>query len=151
KLLIVSDFDRCSHVIKTITKYVRIGNSSGHRVALFSDPLTFAPDIPTSRNATEFDYVIFVVCGTSDFPDPPHIAYLLDSVPRNKRIVVDCAAHYNDTIQIEDDLNHPKIITKAKRRLGTTGHFNHLGWEWADAFSALTQSVLQPVVSPLHS
>ena len=139
RLLIVSNFGRSSRTLSTITKYVRIGNSLGHTVALFSDPITDMPDVPTSRNTSEFDYLMFVIYETADFPRLPYLAHLLDSVPIERRTVVDCAARYNETIGVEDDLNHPERIDSQS------------GWEWVDGLSALAKTILQPTMSPLRS
>ena len=106
KLLIVSRFDRSARAINTITKYVRVGKSLGHEVALFSDPIDDMPDVPTSRDPKAFEYVMFVVYETPDFPDLPYLAHLLDGVPRERRIIVDCTGRYNETIQVEHDFNH---------------------------------------------
>src|SRR5262245_25751698 len=103
KLLIVSRFDRSARAIYPILKYVRVGKRLGHEVALFSDPITDMPDVPTSRTPEAFDYVMFVVYETPDFPDLPHLAHLLDRVPRERRIIVDCTARYADTIAVEHD------------------------------------------------
>jgi hypothetical protein len=135
RLLIVSNFRSSSSAIKTIMKYVRIGNSLGHKVALFSDPIPDMRDIPTSRNIKEFDYVMFIVYKPSDFPRLPYLAHLLDNVPREQRIVVDCAARYSEAIHVEDDSND----------------LEHSSWEWVDGFSALAKAVLQPTRSPLLS
>ena len=139
RLLIVSNFGRSSCTLSTITKYVRIGNSLGHTVALFSDPITDMPDAPTSRNTSEFDYLMFVIYEAADFPRLPYLAHLLDTVPLERQIVVDCAARYNETIRVEDDLNHPERIDRES------------GWEWVGGLSALAKTILQPTMSPLRS
>jgi hypothetical protein len=138
KLLIVSRFDRSARAINTIIKYVRIGRSLGHEVALFADPMGDMPDVPTSRDPKAFDYVMFVVYETPDFPDLPYLAHLLDGVPTEQRIIVDCTGRYNETIEVEYDFNHLEKMD------------NHLGWEWMDGFSAVAQTILQPTMSPLR-
>jgi len=72
KLLIVSRFDRSARAINTITKYAKLGKSLGHHVSLFSEPIGDMPDVPTSREPKAFDYVMFVVYETPDFPDLPY-------------------------------------------------------------------------------
>jgi hypothetical protein len=138
KLLIVSRFDRSARAINTILKYVRAGKLLGHEVALFCDPIGDMPDVPTSREPKAFDYVMFIVYETPDFPDLPYLAYLLDGVPRERRIIVDCTGRYNKTIQIEHDFNHLEKMD------------NHLGWEWIDGFSVVAKNILQPTLSPLR-
>ena len=138
KLLIVSRFDRSARAINTIANYVRAGNELGHDVALFSEPFDDMPDLPTSRDAKAFDYVMFVVYETPDFPDLPYLAHLLDGVPRERRIIVDCTGRYNDTIQVEHDFNHLEKMD------------NHMGWEWIDGFAAVAGTVLQPTLAPMR-
>jgi hypothetical protein len=139
KLLIVSRYDRSARAINTITKYVRIGKTLGHEVALFSDRIGDMPDVPTSRDPKAFDYVMFVVYETPDFPDLPYLAHLLDGVPRERRIIVDCTGRFNETIQVEHDFNHLEKMD------------NHMGWEWIDGFSAVAETILQPTLAPLRA
>lgn len=139
KLLIVSRFDRSARAINTILKYVRIGNALGHEIALFSEPIGDMPDVPTSRNPKAFDFVIFVIYETPDFPDLPYLAHLLDGVPRERRLIVDCTGRYNDTIQEEHDFNHLEKMD------------NHMGWEWIDGFDAVADKILQPSLAPLRA
>lgn len=136
KLLIVSRFDRSARAIKAIVNYVRVGKSRGHEIALFSDPIGDLPDVPTSRDPTGFDYVMFVVYETPDFPDLPHLAHLLDGVPWHRRIIVDCTGRYNETITVEHDFNHLEKMD------------NHMGWEWIDGFDAVAKTILQPTLAP---
>src|SRR5262249_16627548 len=136
KLLIVSRFDRSARAINTITKYARIGRTLGHEVALFSEPMRDLPDIATSRDAKEFDFILFAVYETSDFPDLPHLAWLLDSVPRQRRVIIDCTGRYNETILVEHDFNHLEKMD------------NHQGWEWTDGFEAVAEIIMQPALTP---
>jgi hypothetical protein len=138
KLLIVSRFDRSARAISTILKYVRVGMTLGHEVALFSDPIGDMPDVPTSRDPKGFDYVMFVVYETPDFPDLPYLAHLLDGVPRERRVIVDCTGRYNETITVEHDFNHLEKMD------------NHMGWEWVDGFDAVAAAILQPTLNPLQ-
>lgn len=139
KLLIVSRFDRSARAINTITKYVRVGKQLGHEVTLFSDPISEMPDVPTSRNPEAFDYVMFVIYEAADFPDLPYLAHLLDRVPKERRIIVDCSGRYNDTLQVEHDFNHLEKMD------------NHMGWEWIDGFASVAKTIIQPTLSPVRS
>jgi hypothetical protein len=138
KLLIVSRYDRSARAINTITNYVRAGRKLGHEIALFADPIGDMPDVPTSRKPENFDYVMFVVYETPDFPDLPYLAHLLDRVPRDRRIIVDCTGRFNDTLQVEHDFNHLEKMD------------NHMGWEWIDGFSAVAGTILQPTLAPVR-
>jgi hypothetical protein len=139
KLLIVSRYDRSARAINTITKYVRIGKALGHEVALFSDPIGDMSDLATSRDLKKFDYVMFIIYETPDFPDLPYLAHLLDGTAKDRRVIVDCTGRFNETIQVEYDFNHLEKMD------------NHLGWEWIDGFSAVAETVLQPTLAPLRA
>ena len=67
------------------------------------------------------DLALFVVQVPSDFPDMPHLARLLDGIPRERRVVVDLWGRFNDTIRLEHDFNHLEKLD------------GHLGWEWEEA------------------
>lgn len=139
KLLIVSRFDRSARAINTIVNYVRAGQALGHEVALFSDPIREMPALPTSRDTKRFDFVMFIVYETPDFPDLPYLAHLLDGTPRERRIIVDCTGRFNKTVHAEHDFNHLEKMD------------NHMGWEWVDGFSAVAKTILQPTLSPLRT
>ena len=105
-LLFVSKLDRFARAVNTITKYVEVGKALGHEIAVFGEQSSEFPSVPYSLDVKKFDFAIFVIYETQDFPDLPYLAYLLDDVPRERRIIVDCTGRYNETIQIEHDFNH---------------------------------------------
>lgn len=136
RLLVVSRFDRSARALNTIVNYVKAGRALGHHIALFGDAMADLPDVPTSWDPQDFDYVMFVVYETPDFPDLPYLAHLLDRVPRERRIIVDCTGRFNETIHAEHDFNHLERMD------------NHMAWEWIDGFSAVAETILQPTVAP---
>ncbi len=75
----------------------------------------------------------------SDFPDMPHLARVLDGVPREKRMVVDLWGRFNDTIRVDHDFNHLEKLD------------GHAGWEWEDAIGAVGGTILQPTLAPQRS
>jgi hypothetical protein len=110
KLLIVSKISTTSRAISAIANYVKTGRKLGHEVAVLGEQSTDAPELPRSLDVTSFDYVVFLVFVPSDFPDMPYLARLLDGVPRERRLVVDCCGRYNETIRVEHDFNHLELI-----------------------------------------
>ena len=104
KLLIVSKLDRSARAIDTLTKYVKVGKSLGHEVALFAEQSQDFPDVPTSLAVKDYDFVVFVVYDARDFPDLPYLARLLDGVPKDRRAIIDCTGRFNDTIRVEHDV-----------------------------------------------
>jgi hypothetical protein len=139
KLLLVSKLDRSARAVSTITKYVQVGRALGHEIALFGEQSSEEPSVPYSLDVKGFDYVIFVVYETKDFPDLPYLARLLDGVPKERRIVIDCCGRYNETVRVEHDFNHLEKID------------GHQGWEWVEGIEAISDRVLQPTLRPLRS
>jgi hypothetical protein len=136
KLLIVSKLSNTSRAISAIANYVKIGRRLRHEVAVFGEQTIDAPELPRSLDVKSFDYVIFVVFMPADFPDLPYLAHLLDNVPRERRLIIDCCGRYNDTIRIEHDFNHLELID------------GHQGWEWMEGFKAVTDKIVQPTLRP---
>jgi hypothetical protein len=139
KLLIVSKLDRSARAIETITKYVQAGKALGHEIAVFSEPLAEFPNIPTSRAVSAFDFVVFVIYDARDFPELPHLARLIDGVPKSRRAIIDCCGRFNDTVRVEHDFNHLEKLD------------GHQGWEWIEGFEAVADKILQPTYKPLRS
>ena len=138
-LLVVSKLDRFARAVNTITKYAEIGKTLGHEIAVFGEQSAECPSLPYSLDVKRFDFAIFVIYETQDFPDLPYLAYLLDGMPRERRIIVDCTGRYNETIRFEYDFNHLEKMD------------NHMGWEWVDGFGAVAKTILQPTLAPLRS
>ncbi len=139
KLLFVSQMTRYSRSVYTISKYVEVGRKLGHEVAVFGEQCAEFPSLPYSLDVKSFDFAIFVVHDPSDFPDLPYLAQLLDGVPRERRVLIDCCGRYNETIRVEHDFNHLEKME------------GHQGWEWIEAFRAVAGLILQPALNPLPS
>jgi hypothetical protein len=138
KLLIVSRLDRSARAISTIAGYARTGKALGHEVAVFGEQKSGPPGIPLTLSVKNYDFVIFVVYDAPDFPDLPYLAQLLDGVPKDRRVIIDCTGRYNETIRVEHDFNHLEKID------------NHQGWEWVEGIQAVSNRVLQPTLAPLR-
>ena len=138
-VLFVSKLSQFARSVFSISKYVEIGQQLGHRVALYGEQTTDPPKLPYSLDAKTFDAAIFVVYEPWDFPDMPYLAQLLDGVPKERRIIIDCCGRYNDTIRVEQDFNHLEKMDK------------HQGWEWVEGFQAVSSTILQPTLKPLRS
>jgi hypothetical protein len=136
KLLVISKLDRFARAASTITKYVQVGKALGHEVAVFGEQSADFPGIPFALEVKGFDHVVFVVYETKDFPDLPHLARLLDGVPRERRAVIDCSGRYNETVRVEHDFNHLEKLD------------SHQGWEWIEGFQAVSDKVMQPTLTP---
>jgi hypothetical protein len=138
RILLVTYVDPWVRSVSTVHKWVAAGRALGHDVALYGDP---NPDLPNLRFTTDIagvDIALFVIQVVSDFPEMPRLVRLLDGIPREKRAVVDLWAHYNDTIHLDHDFNHLEKLD------------NHLGWEWGEAIAAVSDTILQPTLTPLR-
>ena len=137
-LLMVSKLDRSARAVSTIAGYIRTGTALGHEVAVFGEP-SGAPALPASLDVKKFDFAVFVVHMPWDFPDLPYLARLLDEMPKERRVIIDCCGRYNETIRVEHDFNHLEKID------------GHQGWEWLDGFQAVSDRIVQPTLKPARA
>jgi hypothetical protein len=138
KLLLISKLDGSSRAVNTITKYIQMGSALGHEIAVFGEQLSEGPSVPYSLDVKNFDFAIFVIYETKDFPDLPYLAQLLDGMPKSRRLIIDCCGRYNDTIRVEHDFNHLEKLD------------GHQGWEWVEGFQAVSDKIVQPTLAPLR-
>ncbi|MGH2353226.1 MAG: hypothetical protein ACRDI2_14450 [Chloroflexota bacterium] len=136
RLLFVARLAPNVRSVCTIDKYVKVGKALGHEVAVFGEPHPDLPELRTSLEVRSFDCAVFVVHGVWDFPDMPHLAHLLDGVPKARRVVIDCWGRYNETVRVEHDFNHLEKVD------------GHQGWEWTEALRAISDTILQPALQP---
>src|SRR5262245_27420396 len=139
KLLLVSKISSTSRAVSAIASYVKTGRRLGHDVAILGEQSTEAPELPRTLDVKSFDYAVFVVFMPGDFPDLPYLAQLLDGVPRERRLIIDCCGRYNDTIRVEHDFNHLELLD------------GHQGWEWVEGFNAVADKIVQPTLRPRRS
>jgi len=136
KTLFVGKVDSAAYGVATIERYVRTGRALGHEVAVFGEQRTDLPGIPFSVDVKKFDFAVFLIYQTDDFPDLPYLALLLDGIPKDRRLVLDPIGRYNETIRVEHDFNHLERLD------------GHQGWEWLDAMRAVAGRVAQPTLRP---
>ncbi len=137
KLLLVNAVDPWTRSASTVHRYVAAGRALGHEVAVYGPP---HPELslPFTTELDGVDVALFVVQVTADFPDMPHLARILDGLPRQRRMVVDLWGRFNDTILLEHDFNHLEKLD------------GHPGWEWQEALRAISETILQPALAPLR-
>lgn len=139
KILLFTAVDPWVRSVSTVHGYVAAGRRLGHEVLVYGDPMPELPKLPFTRDVTDVDLALFVVQVPFDFPDMPHLARVLDGIPRERRVLVDLWGRYNDTIRLEHDFNHLEKIDR------------HPAWEWSDAIEAVTDRILQPTFAPMRS
>lgn len=138
KLLLVSELHPTLRAVSTITNYVRVGSVLGHEVSVFGEQSSQVTSVPYSLEVSAFDFAVFVVYTPADFPGLPYLARLLDGMPKDRRVIIDCSGRYNETIRIDHDFNHLEKMD------------GHQGWEWIEGFQAVSDKILQPTITPLR-
>jgi glycosyltransferase involved in cell wall biosynthesis len=139
KILLVSKLHRFASGANTIAKYVQSARTLGHEVAVFGKESGEFPAVEYSLDVERFDFAVFVVNEATDFPDLPDLARLLDGMPKDRRIIIDCCGRYNDTVRVDHDVNHLAKLD------------GHQGWEWVESFQTVADSILQPTLTPLKA
>jgi hypothetical protein len=138
KLLLVSGLVPDGRCVAAVHGYVAAGKALGHEVAVFGAPDPTLPSLPFTTDVSGFDLALFVIQVVQDLPAMPHLARLLDNIPRERRAVVDLWGRFNDTIRVDDDFNHLEELE------------GHLGWEWVESLQAISDTILQPTLAPLR-
>ena len=113
--------------------YARAAQAMGHEVTVYGPPNpVFALDY--SQDLAGADAVIFVFEWTTalQFGDRLDWARLLTSVPRQRRVVIDCDGAYNDPIEFDGDYNHR---TEESSRY------------WTDVCDSLSDKIFQPTLA----
>jgi hypothetical protein len=139
KLIFSTELTRYARSTYTLTKYVEVGRALGHEVSVFGEKSADLPSLPYSLDVEKFDFAIFLIHVPSDFPDLPYLAQLLDRMPKERRVIIDCLGRYNETVRVEHDFNHLEKLD------------GHQGWEWVEGFQAVASRILQPTLKPLRS
>lgn len=138
KILIVNGLDPHARSVAAVHGYVAAGKALGHEVNVFGDPNPELPSLPFTTDVRGVDLALFAVEVAWDFPDMPHLAWLLDRIPRERRVVVDLWARYGETTRIDHDFNHLEKLD------------GHQGWEWIEGFQAVSDAILQPTLTPVR-
>jgi len=138
KLLLVTWVDPWVRSVSTVHKYVAAGRRQGHDIAVYGEPNAHLPALPFTSELDGVDLAVFVMQVAPDFPDMPYLARVLDGIPRQRRLLIDLWGRFNDTIRLEHDFNHLQKMD------------GHAGWEWEEAFQAVSDTILQPTLAPLR-
>jgi len=120
-----------------IHNYALAARELGHEVALYgprknNSPFNYSTDL---RNV---DALVFIFEWTTDLQegDLLDMARLVASVPRKRRVVIDCDGKYNDAISVVGDYNHAS--EQESRR-------------WIEICDSLSDKIYQPTYHPLRS
>jgi hypothetical protein len=138
KLLLVASVDPWTRSVASVHRFVAAGCALGHEVAVYGEPNGQLPDLRCTTDLDGVDCALVLLQVAWDLPDMPLLAHLLDGVPRARRVALDMWGRFNDTIRLEHDFNHLEKLD------------GHAGWEWEEAFAAISDTVLQPTLAPLR-
>ena len=85
----------------------RIAPSLGHEVCLYGPPRDSSP-FEWTMDVRSADALVFVFEWTTDLKEGDRFDWtrLVASVPRHRRVVIDCDGRYNDPITVVGDQNH---------------------------------------------
>lgn len=117
--------------------YVRAGRKLGHDVLVYGPPdESIALDF--SKNLESADGLVFVFEWTQALQKGNAVdwARLLATVPRRRRVVIDCDGMYNDPLQIDGDLNHRDPASSRR---------------WLEICDSLSDKICQPTYRPARA
>ncbi len=114
--------------------YTRAAKEMGHEVAVYGPP-GWASALEYSKDLSGADALIFVVEWTTALQSGDSVDWvrLLDAVPRERRVVIDCDGHYNEPIWFMGDYNHRTMQLSA---------------DWIAFCDSLTDKIFQPSYRP---
>src|SRR5262249_7108993 len=102
---------------------------------MYGSPDSEFPNIRFSMDASEFDFVVFVLESKLDWLSGLRVARILSTVPHERRVVLDADGMYNDVLSVHGyDRNH---ATAAERD------------RWREACERLGRRIFQPTLGPL--
>ena len=117
--------------------YTRAARAMGHEVLVYGPPNpAFALDY--SKYLDGADAVVFVFEWTTalQFGDRLDWTRLVEAVPRNRRLIIDCDGAYNDPIEFRGDYNHRSVQESRY---------------WTDVCDSLADKIFQPTYRPERS
>ena len=121
-----------------ILGYASAARMLGHDVCVYGAPhFSTGQMTPRSKDVRSFDAGVFVFEWTTDlqYGDQLDLARLVGTIPRNRRIVIDCDGSYNELIRV----------------LGDQNHRNAEGSQlWIDICESLSDKICQPTLHPLR-
>ena len=121
--------------VMDIYSYSKAAKKLGHEIIIYGQPKKNIP-LQYSLNLNDADFVIFILEWTtfSNEGDQLDLIRILDKIPRDRRIVIDCDGNYNDRVQIGKDYNHKS--TKSSQL-------------WMEIVESISDKIFQPSLQPL--
>src|SRR5215470_1633474 len=90
-----------------LANYAQTARELGHEVVIYG-PADVKSSFAYSQTVESSDAVIFIFEWTTELQrgDQLDFARLVATVPRSRRLVIDCDGKYNDAINVVGDYNH---------------------------------------------
>jgi hypothetical protein len=114
--------------------YARAAKALGHEVAVYGPPeVTFQLDY--SQDLEGADAVVFIFEWTTQLQFGGRLDWvrLIEAVPRNRRVVIDCDGAYNERLEFRGDYNHKT---------------DELSRRWIEFCDSLSDKICQPTLRP---
>jgi hypothetical protein len=114
--------------------YALAARDLGHEVLLFGAEPGGSP-YDWTRRVERADAVIFIFEWTTNLQhgDELDLTRLVGTVPRRRRVVLDCDGRYNESISVDGDQNHPDAGTSR---------------DWIETCDAVADKICQPTLHP---
>lgn len=134
RILFVMDqrVDRGS--IQSIANYVRAGDETGHRIALYGHDDPRFPGVRFSTDLGAFDYVVFLVESWRHWMSGLRMPRFFSEVPRERRAIVDADGKYNQVISV-DGYDRSYRYEEERR-------------EWFTHYHGVCDKIMQPTFAP---
>jgi hypothetical protein len=116
-----------------LSNYVQVGRALGHDIALYGRG-GVGGGLDGSLDVASADAVVFIF-EYSTYVEALDALRLVGSVPRERRVVLDCDGGYNDAISVNGDVNHADA--DASRH-------------WVEVCDSLSDKIFQPTLHPLR-
>ncbi|PRQ02451.1 hypothetical protein ENSA5_22690 [Enhygromyxa salina] len=139
--------------------YERAARALGHELTIYG-PAEVELGLPYSKVLAGADAVVFVFEWTThlQYGDWVDWVRLVGSVPRRRRVVIDCDGAYNDPIEIDGDYNHSSTGGRMSWAGGDElwGCAGTISAEassraWIELCDSLSDKIFQPTPRPLRA
>jgi Glycosyl transferases group 1 len=119
-----------------IHNYTQVARALGHEVVLYG-PSRAGSAFNYSMDVGSADAVVFIFEFTTRLEQSEKLSFLrlVGTVPRHRRIVIDCDGKYNEAINVVGDINHPDAAASR---------------DWLDICDSLSDKIVQPTFHPLR-
>ncbi len=119
-----------------VRHYAAAARELGHEVMVYGPP-GVASAFPFSNDLEAADAVVFIFEWTTNlrYGDNLDFLRLLEKVPRERRVVIDCDGGYNEALCVDGDYNHRDSVS-AKR--------------WMETCESLADKICQPTFQPVR-